>query len=344
MFLTTQASDHFAEEIKESATELKLLGNGSVSKHIFSVANELCSLARNHKHVYLIGCQYYVNVVLMVIAMFLKTHFRNIFFINSERNHLSEFSYKPGIKNKLIPVLVKLSYKLADVVIANSDETAKDLGKLIGRKVFSIFNPTINERIELLQGEAINERWFLDDERPCILAVGRLSLQKDYLTLLRAFLKVRKVFDFKLVILGEGDEREALEKFISANNLSGAVYLPGFVPNPYKFMKASQIFVLSSRYEGLPNVLIEAVFLGLPCVSTSCKSGPREILLEGKGGHLVPVGDSEQMAEAIIDTVNNSETTLAMSALAKSRLSRFKPENVVPKFEKAINSPVRRAL
>ena len=151
-------------------------------------------------------------------------------------------------------------------------------------------------------------------------------------------MRVRKEFDFKLVILGEGEDRTMLEKFVHANNLTTSVYLPGFVANPYKFMQASQLFVLSSRYEGLPNALIEAVYCNLPCVSTSCRSGPREILLEGAGGRLVAVGNSQQMAAAIIDTLNEPDTSMAMSALALRGLDRFKPENVVPIFERAINS------
>lgn len=341
MFLTTTATDHFAEEIKEAAIELKLLGTGSVSKHFFSIIQVLRSASTGYKHVYFIGCQYYVNIVSMVISFVLRESLGNVTFINSERNHINEFLHRRGIKNKLIPFLVKISYRFADVVVANSVETAKDLEKIIGRKVLSVYNPTINDRIELLRQEPLTERWFLDDTRPCILAIGRLSFQKDLLTLLRAFLQVRKVIDAKLVILGEGDDRAALEEFIHTNMLLGAVYLPGFVANPYKFMQASNLFVLSSRYEGLPNVLIEAIHLGLPCVSTLCKSGPSEILLGGKGGRLVPVGDPDRMSEAIIDVFKEPVKTKVMLSVATSGLDRFKPEVVVPLFEQAINSSVR---
>ncbi len=341
MFLTTTATDHFTDEIKESSIELKLLGPGPVSKHIFTIAKELRLSSVNYEYIYFIGCQYYVNIVSMCISIFFGKILKNVIFINSERNHIDEFSHRRGIKSKLIPFLLKMSYRFADVVVANSNETARDLEKFIGRKVLSVHNPTINDRIELLRQEPLTERWFLDDVRPCILAIGRLSFQKDFLTLLRAFLQVRKDVVAKLVILGEGDDRVALEEFIKANDLLGTVYLPGFVSNPYKFMQASSLFVLSSRYEGLPNVLIEAIHLGLPCVSTSCKSGPREILLEGEGGRLVPVGDPERMAAAIIDTLSDPVTTKAMSAVAVRGLNRFLPEVVVPLFEQAINSSAR---
>lgn len=340
-FLTTTATDHFVEEIKESAIELKLLGPGSVSKHIFSIASELRNAARNHVLVYFVGCQYYVNVVSMFIAFVLRKPLANVIFINSERNHIDEFLYRRSLKSKLIPALVKISYRFADIVIANSVETANDLEKIVGRKVLSVYNPTINDRIERLRQEPLNEQWFLDDKRPCVISVGRLSFQKDFLTLLRAFVFVRKVVDAKLVILGEGDDRAVLEQFIFENALWDHVYLPGFVTNPYKFMQASTLFVLSSRYEGLPNVLIEAVHLGLPCVSTQCKSGPSEILLDGKGGRLVPVGNPDRLSEAIINVFKDPSKTQAMRYAASSGLDRFKPEVVVPLFEAAINSSVR---
>jgi glycosyltransferase involved in cell wall biosynthesis len=341
MFLTTEATDHFAEEIKEAAIELKLLGSGSVSKHFFAITRVLRSASATYKHVYFIGCQYYVNIVSMAISFLLGSGRGNVSFINSERNHIDEFSYRHGFKNKLILLSVKLMYRYADVVVANSQQTAIDLEEYIGRKVLSVYNPTINDRIELLRQESVTEHWFLEDMRPCIISVGRLSFQKDFVTLLRSFLQVRQVIDSKLVILGEGDERASLMAFIDENALSKDVYLPGFVANPYKFMQASNLFVLSSRYEGLPNVLIEAIYLGLPCVSTRCKSGPSEILLDGKGGRLVPVGDHDSMAAAIINAFQNTEENVAMHSHAYIGLQRFKPEVVNPLFEQAINCNVR---
>ena len=337
-FLTTDATSHFLNEIDQSAIQLKKLGPGPISKHLFGVLKELRSDAKNFSRIYFISCQYYVNVFSMFLRLLFGKMLKNVIFVNSERNHLDEFRQRRKLKGNLIRLLLKISYRFADVVIANSNETARDLEKVLGKKVISVYNPTINERIQLLKREPLTERWFLDDPRPCILAIGRLVFQKDFLTLLRAFLRVRKEFDFKLVILGEGEDRTMLEKFVHANNLTTSVYLPGFVANPYKFMQASQLFVLSSRYEGLPNALIEAVYCNLPCVSTSCRSGPREILLEGAGGRLVAVGNSQQMAAAIIDTLNEPDTSMAMSALALRGLDRFKPENVVPIFERAINS------
>jgi glycosyltransferase involved in cell wall biosynthesis len=161
-------------------------------------------------------------------------------------------------------------------------------------------NPVDLERIQSLALDS-RELLPLPPHIPMILAVGRLSPQKDFATLLRAFSEVRRMRDAVLVILGEGDERHALSKLASDLKVSDSVMMPGFVANPFVYMKRAAVFVLSSRYEGLPNVLLHAVALGTPAVSTDCPSGPREILDDGRWGRLVPVGKPNEMARAIIE-------------------------------------------
>ncbi len=111
----------------------------------------------------------------------------------------------------------------------------------------------------------------------------------------------------KLVIFGDGPERPALESLINELGLEGRVIMPGFIANPYKFIRAADLFVLSSCYEGLPNALIEALAVGCPVVSTACRSGPKEVLLDGAGGELVPVSDPEAMAEAMQKVLDNPQ-------------------------------------
>jgi len=107
------------------------------------------------------------------------------------------------------------------------------------------------------------------------------------------------------MILGEGEERPKLESLVRELRLEEDVSLPGFIDNPFKYMKRAAVFVLSSRWEGLPNVLIQALACGTPVVSTDCPSGPAEILEGGKWGRLVPVGNVEELAEAIMATLND---------------------------------------
>jgi len=137
------------------------------------------------------------------------------------------------------------------------------------------------------------------------VAVGRLQMQKDYPTLLHAFAQVRKNRPVRLLILGEGKDRLALEELIKELGLEQDVSLPGFVMNPYAYMARASLFVLSSRWEGLPTVLIEALCCGTPVVSTDCPSGPREILRDGQYGQLVPVGDVDGLAQAIEAALNS---------------------------------------
>ncbi len=137
-----------------------------------------------------------------------------------------------------------------------------------------------------------------------MLAVGKLTPQKDYDTLLRAFARVREKHPVRLVILGEGQEEGRLRSLAAELGIAEQVQLPGHVDNPYAYMRQASMFVLSSAWEGCPNVLLEALACGSPVVSTDCPSGPKEILANGKYGKLVPVRDEAALAsamEAVLD-------------------------------------------
>jgi glycosyltransferase involved in cell wall biosynthesis len=336
-FLTTTATSHFQGEITNIGIRMVELGPVRTLFTIKRVYRHLSEASRKYEKVYFVSCQYYVNVASMLMAMLLKRRLRNVRYITSDRNHLDEFSVHGGLKSRAILFLVRHLYRFADVIVANSEETAKDLGRFVKRKVHWVHNPTINERIDVLRQEPVSEDWFIGDARPCVIGIGRLSLQKDFSTLLRAFRLVRDRTAAKLVILGDGELHPHLLKEADSLGLAKDVYLPGFVANPYKFLAASQVFVLSSRYEGLPNALIEAVYLGIPCVSTTCKSGPREILMGGLGGHLVGVQNSSEMAAAIVRALTHRAESSAKSQVAARGLQRFSYEEGKRKFEEVIN-------
>jgi glycosyltransferase involved in cell wall biosynthesis len=140
---------------------------------------------------------------------------------------------------------------------------------------------------------------------PVLLAAGRFTRQKDFATLLDAFAILVKQKDCRLIILGEGKLRGELERHITRLGLEARVSLPGFAGNPYAYMSRCDMFVLSSLWEGSPNVLKEALALGLPVVATDCPSGPKEILQNGRFGPLVPMGDAQAMAAAMLATLNH---------------------------------------
>lgn len=337
-FLTTTATEHYLQEILEYGIDLIELGKGSLLSKCLKIRASLVCYSKEYRNVYVIGCQYYVNISLMLISLSLKWRRNYIFFINSERNHLVEFDFRKGLKNWLVPKLVKLLYGYADVVVANSKETAEDLSSLLGREVLSVYNPTINQRIDILKVESIDEEWFHNDPRPYLLSIGRLSLQKDYITLLKAYQCIRHQIGLRLIILGDGEKRNELEEFIKMQNMEGDVVLPGFVANPYKFLLKAEAFVLSSIYEGLPNVLIEALSLEIPCISTNCKSGPSEILSEGRGGLLVPVGDYGKLGDGILEILMNPAKARQRVKYSMQNLDRFKPNHVVPRFIDSIGA------
>jgi glycosyltransferase involved in cell wall biosynthesis len=162
-----------------------------------------------------------------------------------------------------------------------------------------VYNPVITPEIMALARQTPDHPWFAAGGPPVILAVGRLTPQKDFPTLLRAFAEVRRRRPARLLILGEGEERAALEALGADLGVAADVALPGFRENAMAYMAGSALFVLSSAWEGLPTVLIEALAAGTRVVSTDCPSGPREILQDGRLGSLVPVGDVAALADAM---------------------------------------------
>jgi glycosyltransferase involved in cell wall biosynthesis len=222
----------------------------------------------------------------------------------SERNTLSSEirHYASSLRMRLMPRMIRLSYPRADGIVAVSEGVATDLAKATGiprRRIQVIYNPIVTPRLEEMSRESLTNPWFEPGAPPVILAVGRLTVQKDFGTLIRAFSSVRRSHVAHLMILGDGEERAALQSQIQDAGLERDVSMPGYIPNPYPYMKRSSLFVLSSRWEGLPGVLIEALYCGVPAVATDCPSGSREILADGKFGPLVPVGDAKALAEAI---------------------------------------------
>jgi glycosyltransferase involved in cell wall biosynthesis len=165
-------------------------------------------------------------------------------------------------------------------------------------------NPSVAPEVPALADAPLDHPWFHPGAPPVVLGVGRLSKQKDFPLLLRAFAEVRRVREARLLILGEGEERSSLATMIEALGLDADAALPGFVQNPFAYMARAAVFVLSSAWEGSPGALIQALACGAPVVATDCESGPREILQGGRFGRLVPTGDVTALAAAILATLD----------------------------------------
>jgi glycosyltransferase involved in cell wall biosynthesis len=193
--------------------------------------------------------------------------------------------------------------------VAVSAGVAEDLAQLVpANKTTVIYNPIIPANFQSMADEPIHLPWPERDGYSLILGVGRLEIQKDFPTLIEAFKRVSQNRSARLLILGDGTQRGHLEKQIERLELANLVALPGFVQNPYPYMQAADVFVLSSRHEGLSNTLVEAMATGTPVLSTDCPHSPREILEGGKYGILAPVGDPAALAEAILQTLDNPQS------------------------------------
>ena len=334
-FIALSFSEHLRAEMNDLGIKQIELKAGRTLEAIPELKKYIKKERKKYRLTF-ISCQNYANLA----AIFSWPKNRNgIKLIVSERLHPEEFKYNGKTKKgKIITTLMALYYKKADEIVANSQETADDLTKLTGKTAKCIYNPTLSDNYESMGNVKVDKDWFVTHDIPIIISVGRLALPKGFDTLIRAFNIVEKKMKARLVILGEGDKREELEGLIEELGLQDKVWLPGYIKNPYAYVKKADVFVLSSLFEGLPNVLIEALAMGIPCVSTKCKSGPKEILLNGKGGHLVDVGDAEKMAEAIIESLVNKEETIEMLQNAMGMLYRFTPEEVGKQYLEVIEA------
>jgi glycosyltransferase involved in cell wall biosynthesis len=253
-------------------------------------------------------------------------------------NTLSVATDNPkNLRSKLLPLLIGTFYPLADAVVAVSHGAADDLVRTTGLsadRVEVIYNPVITPDLLAAREAPPAHPWLQPGEVPVVLGVGRLTSQKDFPTLLRAFDLVRRRRPARLIILGEGQERGELEALIARLQLQNDVALPGYHPDVPAFMARAAVFVLSSAWEGLPTVLIEALALTRNIVSTDCPSGPREILQNGRLGRLVPMRDPDALSEAILASLERPADRAPDEALAP-----FTEETVVAQYVRAIGSP-----
>lgn len=236
---------------------------------------------------------------------------------------------------EISPLAKRIVYPRADAVVAVSNDAADDIAQWLGldrESVTTIYNPTYTFDLLDRAKEPVDHPWLADESVPVITSVGRFSDQKDFETLVRAFALVLEQRSVRLLLVGDGDNKENLESLCSELGISDSVDFVGYKSNPHKYVSRADVFVLSSRYEGLPNALVEAVGVGTPSIATDCPSGPREVLLDGDGGLLVPVGDTDAMATAIHTYLDDPETATRHLATAGDALNRFSPERAADAY------------
>jgi glycosyltransferase involved in cell wall biosynthesis len=265
---------------------------------------------KQNKPYALISANDYVNIAAIWASKVAKVNTKIISTIHTDRRNVEKNS---SVKEFLFNKLARVTYPLSDYIVAVSagvSENSSKIYKIPRPLVNVIHNPILDDSLQEKMNDQVKHKWFIKRNQKVILGVGRLTKQKDFSILIEAFKIVRENRPVKLIVLGEGAERIRLQELIKEYGFDEDVDLPGFVENPYSYMKCADLLVLSSRYEGFGNVIVEAMAAGTPVVSTNCPSGPAEILENGKFGYLVPVGNVTLLAEAIekaLDEPANSE-------------------------------------
>lgn len=251
-----------------------------------------------------------------------------------EANTLGTGVKRATFKGRVLLGAVRWAYRRADALVAVSQGVLEQMTQVLqlpaAVEKHVILNPVIEPSLRDKAAMAPAPAWPWPDALPTLLGVGRLVPAKDFSTLLEAFALVNKVRSARLIILGEGPERQALEAQAQRLGLGDQVWMPGFVDNPFAHMRQASAFVLSSRLEGLPNVLIQAMACHTPVVATRCPSGPQEILENGRLGALVEMGDAQAMARAVLDILDGSAMARGISD------DRYDVEVVTSQYEKVI--------
>lgn len=233
---------------------------------------------------------------------------------------------------RAIPHLVKAFYDRPDTIVAVSRGVARDISRIAGLEaddISVIYNPIVTPELIRKANQPTDHPWLTDGSAPVILGVGRLTPQKDFSTLIRAFHRLLEHRDARLVIAGKGEQRSDLNELAVDLEIDDRVSLPGFVPNQYAYMSNADVFVLSSAWEGFGNVLVEAMACGTPVVSTDCESGPEEILAGGRYGPLAPVGRPEPLATEIGNVLDNSID----EEVLRERAQDFSVQSIVDEYE-----------
>ena len=302
---------------------------------LFRIILELAKVFRSGKYDLIVSFLTYTNIF-VIISWFLAGG--KIPLIISER-----CNPKDNLKNQKFATikikLVSFLYPLSDVIVVVSQGVKKNLiskFKILSEKIKVIYNPLDLKKIDTLKKEEVVHVCF-EESIPIIVACGRLTAQKNFSLLIKALKKlIDKKIKAKLVILGRGEEKGKLEKLVNNMNLENEVAFLGFQKNPYKYMSKATIFVLSSSWEGFPNVLLEAMACGVPVISTNCPYGPSEIIEHGKNGFLVPVDDEKKLANAMEKLLKDAKLREAFSREGRKFVeSQFRLERIIKEWEKS---------
>ena len=318
-----KAEGHYRDQVPKGVRLVDLNSHRTAASLL-----KLAWYVRRERPIAMLSTLAHANVIALAAKLLLLGRLR---IVPRIANTYSEELATGSLKHRIALHLFSLLLPLADSIVAVSHGVADDLRRSIpgcSHNVTTITNPVVTPDLPEKAAAPPNHPWFDSKELPVVLSAGRLTAVKDHATLLRAFAQVVQTCPARLIILGEGPERQNLLDLADDLGVAQHVDLPGFKLNPFSFMSRADVFVLPSRYEGFPNVLVQTMACGTPVVSTDCRSGPSEILEGGKWGHLVPVGNWQHMANAIVETLDDpipSEQLVARASVfsADAAIDRY---------------------
>lgn len=232
---------------------------------------------------------------------------------------------------------VRWTYPRLTAAVCPSEGAARSLRSVTAlpvERIHVVPNLFDTARIEQMSTDALPDWAARVMVKPTVVAIGRLVPHKGFDVLIRAHGRLRNSgIDHNLLILGEGPQRDALDVLVKDLSLRASVFMPGFVHNPYPFLKRAMVFALASRLEGMPIVLLEAMALGAPIVATDCESGPAEMLDRGRYGLLVPPGDEDALAGGIARLLGDRALVASLAADAHERVRIYSGERVIPQWQ-----------
>ena len=247
-------------------------------------------------------------------------------------------SLKGWLKNPIKKLIYKIIMKLSSRIIVNSKAMQLEFKNDLNLNSILIFNPLDKKKILLNSKKKINLSFFNNQKHLKILNIGRLTEQKDQMTLLKAAGLLKRKLKFKLILLGQGSEKKRLENYILNNGLNKYVKILNFKKNPYPIIRKTDLFILSSKYEGLPNVLLEAIVLKKLVISSDCPTGPREILQNGKGGILFKTGSYVDLYNKMVSLNKNKKLNIKKIIHAYKSLKKYDYNFNLNKYLKIIQS------
>ncbi len=303
--------------------------------HFFKIILKLRKIITHFQPNVVMSFLGYTNIVTVLASLFFTR--RKFDLILSERSYPPKSS--PTAHFDLLGRMLRIfAYRRADMIVCNSNHTKSAIEKdfhIRSEKVKTIYNPVTLQEIRAKAQERVTHSFFQNEGAKVIIGVGRLAEAKRFDRLLRAFSLVRREEEnVRLIIVGKGRLQRELEDLASQLKISEWVDFVGFQSNPYAWISKSDILVLSSDFEGLPNVLLEAMACGVPVVSTDCLTGPSEIITNGKNGILVPVSDEKELTEAVLTLLKDEGLRRRFSIEGRKRAEDFRVEKIIPQYEK----------